>query len=153
MRLETYAKLMNKTVDWPWVQFSERVQGRINPRSKGEKLERVNKLARTLFLKHFERKYIGKEIIFENNSGEKLQYSLNYVKFESLSTLYNLHFIDPKNSLLIVGCNSSSNTPYEKRLNNSLGKDLRLKEDSIKLINEMFRYQKDYINNPKKIVF
>ena len=140
MELKTYANLMNQTESFPWIKF---LSGNCSQKSEGSKKERVNNSAKNLFEREFLKKYEGKKIVFGNDSGKELSLKLEGIKFNANHTNYDLIFatneIKDFDPFWIRNDNYVDPTD-RKKIENNLGKNYQLKENSKNLVNEMLDY-------------
>lgn len=89
LEMNTYAKQMNNTSDYGWTTFLSRDTDKYtNPKQKGNKEGRVNKLSRERFENGFYSTY-PKGMRLNTNKGEV---EFQFLKFETNYTKYYLYF-------------------------------------------------------------
>lgn len=130
LKLSSYAKLKNKTYDYPWIKF-------LGDKGKADQFEKINKSSTELFKREFYKKYpIGMEISFGNEI-----YKFIGIKFNTNYTNYNIHFkikIDNDNAWEpIVHIAYNKSTGYYIQ-DNQLKKDLD--EKSKNIVIDMLKY-------------
>ena len=148
--INTYAKQMDTTSDYPW---TKNISGDYGDRGKGAKQGRVNKLSREGFLREFNKEF-PKGMKIQTTIGE---FDFHSLKFDSNYTGYDLIFqqIRPKDNwedFLWIRSNHGSGFSVDKTDNN--GSQVKITDPkSIELINSMMRYNLSYRaeakNNPQ----
>jgi hypothetical protein len=124
LNTQTYADLLNKTENYPWIKFLG------DKLKKADKMEKVNILAKEHFTKAFMDEFKeGTKI----KNGDK-EYKFKGIKFNTNYTSYDLHFEGEKESLTIKYDPSGYYLGY--------GIEDKLDLNSIKIIKSMFKYMK-----------
>lgn len=139
LNVSTYADLMNKTYDYPWVKyFSKNPDKDINPKELGNQQGRINTLAKNRFVEEFYKEFSQETISINTSKGK---YIFDSIKFKTNYTYYDLIFkgkgdYDLDDYLWIMPDN---NNYYIDK------KDLKIIDDkSDKIIREMLKYNKNF---------
>ena len=93
--MDTYAKQMNKTADYPWTTFLSHDKDKYdNPKHKGNKEERVNKLSRDRFEREFYKLY-PKGMTLNTNKGYAtflgMGWRANYTNYVLAFAVHNIN--------------------------------------------------------------
>jgi hypothetical protein len=123
LNVETYADIMNKTENYPWVRF---LGDKLN---KADKMKTVNTLANELFTKEFLKEFNPGLTI---NNGD-VEWTFEGIKFNANYTNYTLIFKAGNETLLV---NYNDNTGYYL----TGGIEDNLDNESISLLKDMFKY-------------
>lgn len=123
LNVETYADIMNKTENYPWVKF---LGDKLN---KADKMKTVNTLANELFTKEFLKEFNPGLTI---NNGD-VEWTFEGIKFNTNYTNYTLIFKAGNETLLV---NYNDNTGYYL----TGGIEDNLDNESISLLKDMFKY-------------
>jgi hypothetical protein len=123
LNVETYADIMNKTENYPWVKF---LGDKLN---KADKMKTVNSLANELFTKEFLKEFNTGLTI---NNGD-VEWTFEGIKFNANYTNYTLIFKAGNETLLV---NYNDNTGYYL----TGGIEDNLDNESISLLKDMFKY-------------
>jgi hypothetical protein len=123
LNVETYADIMNKTENYPWVKF---LGDKLN---KADKMKTVNTLANELFTKEFLKEFNTGLTI---NNGD-VEWTFEGIKFNANYTNYTLIFKAGNETLLV---NYNDNTGYYL----TGGIEDNLDNESISLLKDMFKY-------------
>jgi len=123
LKAETYADIMNKTENYPWVKF---LGDKLN---KADKMKTVNSLANELFTKEFLKEFNPGLTI---NNGD-VEWVFEGIKFNTNYTNYTLIFKAGNETLLV---NYNDNTGYYL----TGGVEDNLDNESISLLKDMFKY-------------
>jgi hypothetical protein len=129
MDLKTYATVMNKTENYPWIRM-------LSKDKNGKKEERVNKLAKNRFIDEFFKKFPRKSESTNilTNDGE---YNFGGVHFNTNYTNYSVYFIK-------VGDDGWSSHLWIRPERNGYYVDDKTieitDEKSDKIINDMLKY-------------
>jgi len=136
MKTSSYAKLMNRTEDFPWTRSATGDFLKPNPRSIGQKKERVNSLARERFTQEFLEEFPLYDTIFDTNKGV---YAFVAFKFNTNYTNYTLFFENAEEpgsfkSRFTVEPDKGDGGYYIS------DKEIELTRQSENLLNQMMRY-------------
>jgi hypothetical protein len=123
LKAETYADIMNKTENYPWVKF---LGDKLN---KADKMKTVNSLANELFTKEFLKEFNPGLTINNGN----VEWVFEGIKFNTNYTNYTLIFKAGNETLLV---NYNDNTGYYL----TGGVEDNLDNESISLLKDMFKY-------------
>jgi hypothetical protein len=123
LNVETYADIMNKTENYPWVKF---LGDKLN---KSDKMKTVNTLANELFTKEFLKEFNPGLTINNGN----VEWVFEGIKFNTNYTNYTLIFKAGNETLLV---NYNDNTGYYL----TGGVEDNLDNESISLLKDMFKY-------------
>jgi hypothetical protein len=123
LNVETYADIMNKTENYPWVKF---LGDKLN---KADKMKTVNSLANELFTREFLKEFNPGLTI---NNGD-VEWVFEGIKFNTNYTNYTLIFKAGNETLLV---NYNDNTGYYL----TGGIEDNLDNESISLLKDMFKY-------------
>jgi hypothetical protein len=123
LKAETYADIMNKTENYPWVKF---LGDKLN---KADKMKSVNSLANELFTREFLKEFNPGLTI---NNGD-VEWVFEGIKFNTNYTNYTLIFKAGNETLLV---NYNDNTGYYL----TGGIEDNLDNESISLLKDMFKY-------------
>lgn len=90
LNTSTYADLMNKTSEYPWVRyFSKNPDKYTNPKEPGTQQERINNSARDRFVSEFYKEFPKGSVIINTNEG---RYKFSQISFRSNFTYYDVIF-------------------------------------------------------------
>jgi hypothetical protein len=126
-----YAKLINKTYDYPWREYLSSDEEKMNPKSVGKIQKQTNTIANARFTRRFYDEFPIGDTVVETNYGPC---TFVAIKFNTNATNYSLIFesesgyhvwIKPENKSFYVRCTEP---------------DLEISEESVPLIMEMLKY-------------
>ena len=123
LKTETYADIMNKTENYPWVKF---LGDKLN---KADKMQSVNVLAKELFTREFLKEF--KPGITIKNGGETWKFE--HLIFNANYTNYSLSFTNGREYLVVK---NKRDGYYLDAKEDNLG------ETSKKLVIDMLKYMK-----------
>lgn len=133
MKASTYAKLMNRTENYPWTQY---VSGEDSPKSRGKKMERVNSLARERFIDSFLEEFPLYDTLIDAESGT---FAFTSIRFNTNYTNYSLFFNNVEtNESLVVDLD-----PGKGYMLND--ESVVLSRQSENLLNQMMRFQTKFL--------
>ena len=126
-----YAKLINKTYDYPWREYLSSDEEKMNPRSVGKIQKQTNTIANARFTSRFYDEFPIGDTTIETSHG---QCTFIAIKFNTNATNYSLIFkSDAGYHVWIKPENSGF---YVSWVNGLIG----ISEESVPLIMEMLKY-------------
>jgi len=135
--IDTYAKQMNTTSEFPTRQFGEKDYD--NPRTKGNKQQRVNDLSKEGFERQFYSKYPKGQVTFKSNNG---LWVFDAISFQANHTMYLLNLkgksTNGGDDYIRISKDNNDELGYYIYSNDSRG--LVFDEDSNNTLREMLKH-------------